>query len=52
MYFGEVVSSSILDILDSILKSGESVIPEVTVEASDFPMALISPDPQEYIVYS
>ena len=44
--FGGFISSSILGILDSTVKANESNITETTVEASDFPVALRSPDPQ------
>ena len=50
--FWEVISSFILDILDSTVKFGEIVLPETIVEAYDFPVALRRPYPQLYIVSS
>ena len=38
--FLEVISSSILDILYSTMKADEIVLPEATVEASDFSVEL------------
>ena len=49
-YFWEVISSSILYILDSTVKADDSVIPEASVDASDIPVALIRKNPQVSIV--
>ena len=42
----------ILDILDFTVKADESVLPYTTVEASDFPVDMRSPDTQVSIVSS
>ena len=50
LYFWELVSYSILYILVSTVKADESILAEVTVKVSVFPVALRSPDPQVPIV--
>ena len=49
-YFWEVISSSILDIIESIVKADDSVLLKEIVEVYDFSEALRRPHPQVYIV--
>ena len=50
-YFWEVISSNILDLFDSTVKSNGRVLPGVIVEAYDFLVDLRRPDPQITSVY-
>ena len=51
-YFWEVISSSILDILDAMVKDNDSVLPEATIEDSDFPVDLRRIETHVFIVSS
>ena len=49
-HFWEVISSSILDILDAMVKDDDSVLPEAIIEDYDFPVDLRRIETQVSIV--